>query len=98
MLTHQDIMVEENSPYKFYHLRSTVKRERFFMHVYFSNETVSQTTAECSLTGKVAVLIGLQPGSFSGVILHRMPHQGRIQEFLKGGLYTIDYFARFLKN
>ena len=29
---------------KYYHLRSTVKRERFFAHVYFSNETVSQTT------------------------------------------------------
>ena len=28
----------------YYHLRSTVKRERFFGHVYFSNETVSQTT------------------------------------------------------
>ena len=28
----------------YYHLRSTVKRERFFAHVYFSNETVSQTT------------------------------------------------------
>ena len=26
-----------------YHLRSTVKRERFFVHVYFTNETVSQT-------------------------------------------------------
>ena len=25
-------------------MRSTVKRERFFAHVYFSNETVSQTT------------------------------------------------------
>ena len=29
---------------KYYHLRSTVKRERFFANVYFSNETVSQTT------------------------------------------------------
>ena len=28
----------------YYHLRSTVKRERFFAYVYFSNETVSQTT------------------------------------------------------
>ena len=28
----------------YYHLRSTVKRERFFTEVYFSNETVSQTT------------------------------------------------------
>ena len=28
----------------YYHLRSTVKRERFFAHVHFSNETVSQTT------------------------------------------------------
>ena len=28
----------------YYHLRSTVKREHFFAHVYFSNETVSQTT------------------------------------------------------
>ena len=28
----------------YYHLRSTVKCERFFAHVYFSNETVSQTT------------------------------------------------------
>ena len=28
----------------YYHLRSTVKRERFSAHVYFSNETVSQTT------------------------------------------------------
>ena len=28
----------------YYHLRSTVKRERFFAQVYFSNETVSQTT------------------------------------------------------
>ena len=28
----------------YYHLRSTVKRERFFAHAYFSNETVSQTT------------------------------------------------------
>jgi len=28
----------------YYHMRSTVKRERFFPHVYFSNETVSQTT------------------------------------------------------
>ena len=25
-----------------YHLRSTVKRERFLAHVYFSNETASQ--------------------------------------------------------
>ena len=25
-------------------LRSTVKRDRFFAHVHFSNETVSQTT------------------------------------------------------
>ena len=32
----------------YYHLRSTVKCERFFAHVYFSNETVSQTTV---LTG-----------------------------------------------
>ena len=32
----------------YYHLHSTVKRERFFMHVYFLNETVSQTTV---LTG-----------------------------------------------
>ena len=31
-------------PLHYYHLRSTVKRERFFAHVYFSNETVSQTT------------------------------------------------------
>ena len=29
---------------KYYHLRSTVKRERFFAQVYFSNETVSQTS------------------------------------------------------
>ena len=29
---------------EYYHLRSTVKREHFFAHVYFSNETVSQTT------------------------------------------------------
>ena len=29
---------------QYYHLRSTVKHERFFVHVYFSNETVSQTT------------------------------------------------------
>ena len=28
----------------YYYLRSTVKRERFFAQVYFSNETVSQTT------------------------------------------------------
>ena len=28
----------------YYHLRSTVKRDRFFTHVHFSNETVSQTT------------------------------------------------------
>ena len=28
----------------YYHLRSTVKREGFFVQVYFSNETVSQTT------------------------------------------------------
>ena len=28
----------------YYHLRSTVKRERFFAHVYFSNQTVSKTT------------------------------------------------------
>ena len=28
----------------YYHLRSTVKCECFFAHVYFSNETVSQTT------------------------------------------------------
>ena len=28
----------------YYHLRSTVKRNRFFVHAYFSNETVSQTT------------------------------------------------------
>ena len=28
----------------YYHLHSTVKRDRFFAHVYFSNETVSQTT------------------------------------------------------
>ena len=30
--------------FTYYHLRSTVKRERFFAQVYFSNETVSQTT------------------------------------------------------
>ena len=35
----------QNSSYPtYYHLRSTVKRERFFAEVYFSNETVSQTT------------------------------------------------------
>ena len=37
----------ETEPYnnsKYYHLRSTVKREGFFAQVYFSNETVSQTT------------------------------------------------------
>ena len=28
----------------YYHLRSTVKHERLFAHVYFSSETVSQTT------------------------------------------------------
>ena len=28
----------------YYHLRSTVKCERFFAHVHFSNERVSQTT------------------------------------------------------
>ena len=28
----------------YYHLRSTMKRECFFVHVYFSNETVTQTT------------------------------------------------------
>ena len=28
----------------YYHLRSTVKRERFFAQFYFSNETVYQTT------------------------------------------------------
>ena len=28
----------------YYHLRSTVKREHFFVEVYFSNKTVSQTT------------------------------------------------------
>ena len=28
----------------YYHLRSTVKRDRFFVYVYFSNVTVSQTT------------------------------------------------------
>ena len=31
----------------YYHLRSTVKRDRFFAHVHFSNETVSQTTVSC---------------------------------------------------
>ena len=29
---------------KYFHLRSTVKCERFFAQVYFTNETVSQTT------------------------------------------------------
>ena len=29
---------------QYYHWRSTMKRERFFAQVYFSNETVSQTT------------------------------------------------------
>ena len=29
---------------QYYHLRSTVKHERFFAYVYFSNVTVSQTT------------------------------------------------------
>ena len=29
---------------RYYHLRSTIKGERFFAYVYFSNETVSQTT------------------------------------------------------
>ena len=33
-----------NIAFLYYHLRSTVKRERFSAHVYFSNETVSQTT------------------------------------------------------
>ena len=28
--------------WRYYHLRSTVKRERLFAHVYFSNETVSR--------------------------------------------------------
>ena len=32
------------SLFHYYHLHSTVKRERFFAQVYFSNETVSQTT------------------------------------------------------
>ena len=31
------------SLFSYCHLRLTVKRERFFVHVYFSNETVSQT-------------------------------------------------------
>ena len=31
-------------PVVFYYRRSTVKRERFFAQVYFSNETLSQTT------------------------------------------------------
>ena len=35
---------EESWFEQYYHLRSTVKRERFFAHIYFSNETVSQTT------------------------------------------------------
>ena len=40
------ILSNENYHFRcYYHLRSSVKRERFFAHVYFSNETVSQTTA-----------------------------------------------------
>ena len=39
------ILSYENYHFRcYYHLRSTVKREHFFAHVYFSNETVSQTT------------------------------------------------------
>ena len=34
----------ERTQKTYYHLRSTVKREHFFAEVYFSNETVSQTT------------------------------------------------------
>ena len=37
----------------YYHLRSTVKRERFFAYVYFSNVTVSQTTVS---TGPMKML------------------------------------------
>ena len=29
---------------QYYHLRSTVKRKHFFVHVYFLNDTVSQKT------------------------------------------------------
>ena len=45
-----DLSLSSGVPWKirarhlYCHLRSTVKRERFFAHVYFSNETVSQTT------------------------------------------------------
>ena len=39
-----DSITANKTLYIYYHLRSTVKRERFFAHVYISNETVSQTT------------------------------------------------------
>ena len=35
---------QKDSVSRYYHLRSTVKCERFFAQVYFSNETVSHTT------------------------------------------------------
>ena len=38
----------------YYHLLSTVKRERFFAHVYFSNKTVSQKTV---WTGKMKMFL-----------------------------------------
>ena len=42
-ILHLSCQVQRLSGY-YYHLRLTVKRERFFAHVYFSSETVSQTT------------------------------------------------------
>ena len=36
----------------YYHLHSTVKREHFFAHVYFSNETVSQPDNDIDLTNE----------------------------------------------
>ena len=37
----------------YYHLRSPMKREHFFAYVYFSNETVPQTTVS---TGPMKML------------------------------------------
>ena len=39
---------------KYYHFRSTVKGERFFAYVYFSNETVSQTTVSTETNENVS--------------------------------------------
>ena len=44
---------------QYYHLHSTVKRERFIAQVYFSNETVSQKTVSTVPIGRSEIQQGI---------------------------------------